>query len=332
VIRIDEGRVFREIERARPRRVVFTAPDGILRGVRELALRVERELGVEAIVLGEANWGSCDTVEYLANLLGADIAFNIGHTGSLDRLGRKTVFVDAFDDVSFEGVLEAALPTLRRYGVIGLATTSQHLPALQPSKEFLESRGLVVLIGRGRGLLRDGQVFGCEFYPVYDIRDRVGAFALLGQSMFHAVGVALSTGKPTYMLDPYLNQVIDVGEEAQRVYRRAVLDIFRARDARTFGLIIGLREGQLDLLSARQLRDRLRKHGREVLLIALRDITEERLAAFRDIEAFIQTACPRLSTDDHFSKPVLSVPQAEALIGLWEGRDPGEFLLRAHWL
>jgi hypothetical protein len=29
---------------------------------------------------------------------------------------------------------------------------------------------------------------------------------------------------------------------------------------------------------------------------------------------------------------VLSVPQAEALIGLWEGKDPGEFLLRAHWL
>ena len=40
----------------------------------------------------------------------------------------------------------------------------------------------------------------------------------LGQSDFHAAGLALATGLPTYVLDPYFNEVREVTEISQSRY------------------------------------------------------------------------------------------------------------------
>jgi 2-(3-amino-3-carboxypropyl)histidine synthase len=62
-------------------------------------------------------------------------------------------------------------------------------------------------------------------------------------------------------------------------------------------------------------------------------VTEERLAPLRDVDAFIQTACPRISIDGSvFSRPVLSTPQAEALFDLWGGKALPAFLERPSWV
>ena len=66
----------------------------------------------------------------------------------------------------------------------------------------------------------------------------------------------------------------------------------------------------------------------------MHDITPDRLAPFRDIEAFVQTAFTRISIDGFtFDRPVLSIPQAgAALVGLMEGRGMGEFIQRPKWI
>ena len=75
-----------------------------------------------------------------------------------------------------------------------------------------------------------------------------------------------------------------------------------------------------------------KERGKEVQMITLREVTEDRLALF-DADAFIQTACPRISIDgENFSRPVLSAIQAEALFGLWDCKDPQSFLERSSWL
>ncbi|HEV2225345.1 MAG TPA: diphthamide synthesis protein, partial [Nitrososphaerales archaeon] len=158
-------------------------------------------------------------------------------------------------------------------------------------------------------------------------------FAFLGESEFHAVGLALATGKPTFMLDPYMNEVTDMKDAADERWKRSVLGVYKALDARTFGVITGLKEGQKMLGRSRWISKRLEMNGRKVIQLAIRDITAERLAPHREIDAFIQTACPRISIDGFtFDRPVLSIPQADALVALIEGREPGEFLQRAKWI
>ena len=48
---------------------------------------------------------------------------------------------------------------------VSLITDSQHLHQVEPVKKQLEYGGVFVKIGKGKGQLNDGQVFGCEFYP-----------------------------------------------------------------------------------------------------------------------------------------------------------------------
>ncbi|MEM4311560.1 MAG: diphthamide biosynthesis enzyme Dph2 [Nitrososphaerales archaeon] len=328
---IDEDRVFEEINRRKAKRIVFNAPDGLLNKVQALAKKLEDIYNIDAIVIADPCYGSCDTVDDDALRLKADVVFHVGHKISLSNLGKRTIFIDAYDDISFKEVLEKALPLIKSKRV-GLCTISQHIHSLKEAKEFLEKNGIEVLIGEGKGQLLDGQIFGCEFYPVFGIKDEVDLFLFLGQSRFHALGVALSTNKTTLMLDPYLKEVEDVTSLANERIKRALFAVYKALDAESFGVIIGLKEGQINLLRAFQIRDKLKNLGKKVSLIALREVREDRLLLFKDIEVFIQTACPRISIDDYHEKLVLSAPQADALINLLEGKSVDEFLIRPHWL
>lgn len=332
-IKIDEKRVFEIIEEKRPRVVLVNAPGGLLRQTKELMERVKEKYGVTSILSGDSCFGICDTVDDDIEKLQADLAFHIGHNAAVTQVGGSTYLVDAVDDVEFGEVVETAAKVMAPYRRVGLATFSQHLHQLGPVKDRLESKGFQVVVGKGNNLMLEGQIFGCDFSTSYPIRDQVDAFAVLGESEFHAVGLALAMGKPTFMLDPYMNEVTDMQKAAEERRKRAILGVYKALDARVFGVITGLKEGQKMLGRSRWISQRLEMNGRKVIQLAMRDVTAERLAPHREIEAFIQTACPRISIDGFtFDRPVLSIPQADALVALIEGREPGEFLERPKWI
>jgi 2-(3-amino-3-carboxypropyl)histidine synthase len=332
-VRIDEARVFSIIEAKRPKVVLVNAPGGLLRQTKELMERVKEKYGVTSVLSGDSCFGICDTADGDVEALQADLALHIGHNAAVTEMGDYTYLVDAVDDVKFDDVVETAAQTLAQYKRVGLATFSQHLHQLEPVRERLEAKGFQVVIGKGNNLMLTGQVFGCDFSTSFPVREQVDAFVLLGESEFHAVGLALASGKPTFMLDPYMNEVTDMREAADERRKRAVLGVYKALDARVFGVITGLKEGQKMLGRSRWISKRLEMNGRKVVQLAMRDVTAERLAPHREIEAFVQTACPRISIDGFtFDRPVLSIPQADALVALIEGREPGEFLERSKWI
>jgi 2-(3-amino-3-carboxypropyl)histidine synthase len=332
-VRIDEARVFEVIEARRPSVVVVNAPGGLLRQTKALMERVRQKYGVTCILSGDSCYGICDTADEDVRKLKADLAFHVGHNAAVTEVGDFTYLVDAVDDVEFDEVVERAVGVLAPYRRLALVTFSQHLHRLATVRQKLEGHGFEVTIGEGNSLMLEGQIFGCDFSTARPLHSNVDAYVFLGESEFHAVGLALAVGKPTFMLDPYMNEVTDMREAAEERRRRAILAVYKALDARTFGVITGLKEGQKMLGRSRWISKRLEMNGRKVVQIALRDVTPERLAPHREIEAFVQTACPRISIDGFtFDRPVLSIPQADALVALMEGREPGEFLERAKWI
>jgi 2-(3-amino-3-carboxypropyl)histidine synthase len=199
-------------------------------------------------------------------------------------------------------------------------------------KTIFEDNGYSVIIGKGRGQLRDAQVFGCEFYPAYNVQKQVDAYIFLGQSMFHSASIAMSTEKPTFMLDPYFEEYSQVNEFAQGMQKRAILSIYKALDSEKIGIIIGLKEGQFAHVRALELKKEFDKLGKKVQMIALTEITDDRMQNFKGIDSFVQVACPRIATDNHFKKPMLSVPQAMALLKLLRKEPIDDFLKIQHWL
>lgn len=331
MIKIDEESIFKEIKERKAVSVALNAPDGLLPKVQETASKIMKRFGIPAYVLADTTWGSCDLNSNGAKVLAADVLFNIGHTISLDTIEKNVVMIDAFDDISFEKIAEKCVNVLKGK-TISLITDSQHLHQIEPVKKILETGGIKVKIGKGKGQLNDGQVFGCEFYPASETKDVVDANVFLGQSNFHAAGIALSTNKPTYVLDPYFNEIREITEFANKLQRKATLAIYKASEAKTFGIIVGLKEGQLSKLTALKFKRELEKEGKEVQLFALTNITNERLQNIKGIDAFIQVACPRISTDNQFDKPLLSTPQATALLKILRNESIDGYLQIPHWL
>jgi 2-(3-amino-3-carboxypropyl)histidine synthase len=332
-IRIDEEKIFRLIDERRPKGIVVNAPGGLIRQTRGIIEKIEARYGIPCFLIGDSCYGICDTVDDEVEKLDADLALHIGHNAVVQEIGEFTHLIDAVDDVKFGPVIDKSVPLLRGYRRLGLATFSQHLHELQPAKERYEAAGFEVRLGKENNLLFQSQTFGCDFSTIYPMSKEVDVLCYLGDSEFHAVGVALATGKPTYLLDPYLEEVRDMKEEVEIRKKRSILSIYKALDANVFGVITGLKEGQKMLPRTKWITKRLEMHGRKVVQLAMRDVTPDRLAPYRDIQAFVQTACPRISIDGFgFDRPVLSIPEADALVRLMEGREIGEFLERPKWI
>ena len=335
-IHIDKPAIARILDETRAKRIAFNAPEGLLAETRSLALELESEYGLQTIIISDPTYGSCDTVDIDAQRVGADVAFHIGHNVMVKKFGKITYSIDAFDDISFHEAVIDAEEKLKTKGFrsVGLVAFAQHYPEIQRVSEQLQEDGFRSMIGKGMGQLNDGQIFGCEFYPAFNIRDKVDAMCLLGQSMFHAIGLCLSTGRPTFMLDPYLNEAVDVQKTADERLKKAVLSVYKARDAQKMGVIIGLKEGQIMADQSIKIKSKLEQFGKQVQIIALREITADRINSMTEIEAFVQTGCPRISVDGYtFSKPVLSVPQTDALINLLSGKEiQMDLFQRANWL
>ena len=331
MIIIDEEKIFKIISERKPITVAINGPDGILPKIQETARRIMEKFDIPAFVLGDTTWGTCDLNSNGAKVLGAEILFNVGHTNKLDTFENDVIMIDAFDNISFDKVLPKCIEKFNGK-TISLITDSQHLHEVEHVKKFLEENNVSVKIGKGKGQLNDGQVFGCEFYPAVETKDNVDGNLFLGQSNFHAAGIALSTKKPTFVLDPYFNEIRDVTEFANKLEKKATLTVFKAADAQVFGIIIGLKEGQFAILTALKFKKELEILGKTVQLFALTDITNDRLKNFTGIDAFIQVACPRISTENQFDIPVLSTPQANALLKVLRNEEIDDYLEIPHWL
>ena len=334
MIVIDEKKIFDIISRKNPVTVALNAPDGMLPQVQETAVNITKKFNIPAFVLADTTWGTCDLNSNGAKVLGAEILFNIGHTNKLETFPGEqdnVIMIDAFDNISFDNVIPKAIKILNGK-TISLITDSQHLHQIDNIRDILENNGITVKIGKGKGQLNDGQVFGCEFYPAIETKEEVDANLFLGQSNFHAAGIAISTKVTTYVLDPYFNEIRDVTEFAKKLEKKATLKIFKATEAKVFGVIVGLKEGQFAKITALKFKKELEERGKQVQLLALTDITNDRLKNFTGIDAFIQVACPRISTDNEFDKPMLSTPQANALLKMLKNEKMDNYLEIPHWL
>ncbi|HLN89308.1 MAG TPA: diphthamide biosynthesis enzyme Dph2, partial [Candidatus Binatia bacterium] len=210
---------------------------------------------------------------------------------------------------------------------IGLATSVQHLQRLNQTREILKRAGKTVVIGDAGQMGYPGQVSGCNYSNVKSIADEVEAFLFVGGGMFHALGIALSTSKPTIIADPYDNRAYSIDAEAQKILKQRFATIQEAKGAKNFGVFVGLKPGQKHLDSALKIKELAEKNGKAAYLFAAREITPETLLEFPSIDAYVNTACPRVSLEDtgKFRKPVLTVNEFMVVCGevSWENMLKG---------
>jgi 2-(3-amino-3-carboxypropyl)histidine synthase len=136
------------------------------------------------------------------------------------------------------------------------------------------------------------------------------------------LGIALSTSKPTFVADPYDNRAFSVNDEAQKILKQRWACVQEATAAKTFGVFIGSKIGQKHFERASIVKAVAEKHGKTAFLLSVKEIVPETLLAFPSIDAYINTACPRISLEapQKFSKPVLTINEFMVTMGenSWE--------------
>ncbi len=162
-------------------------------------------------------------------------------------------------------------------------------------EQILTGAGKTVLIGNAGQLEYAGQVIGCNYSNPRIVADQVEAFLFVGGGIFHALGIALGTGKPVIIADPYDSRAYSITDEAQRLLKQRYASIMAAKDARTFGVLIGLKPDEKNLDYALKAKAIAEKNGRTAYLMAGRESPPTRSSSFH-IDAYVNTACPRISS------------------------------------
>jgi 2-(3-amino-3-carboxypropyl)histidine synthase len=304
----EEERIKQEINNLEAKRVLIQLPEGLKPEATWIAKIVEKA-GALAIISGDPCYGACDIAVSEAERLGADLIVHFGHSKLVKHEQVPTLYVEARATATIDNAVAKALPLLSKYSKIGLATSVQHLQVLNLARELLVRAGKTVIVGDAGRMPYAGQVIGCDYSNVKSITDEVEAYLFVGGGMFHALGIALSTSKPTVIADPYEERAFFVDEQAQKLLKQHWGCIEQARNAKVFGVLVGLKPGQKHFDKAVKVKEILQKQGKTAFLFAIREITPDALLEFPSIEAYVNTACPRISLDapGKFPKPVLTV-------------------------
>ena len=332
---LDEARIIDEIKRRGSKRVLLQMPEGLKPLGFKLARFLESE-GVEVFVSGDPCYVACDLALDPKAHVEADLLILLGHSEIPGEFPEENVlFVEARSDAPISDLIEEASRILVAEHTIGLAANVQHIHQLDAAKRILEKNGKEVLIGRASGWLKyPGQVLGCDYGSVRAIADKVDAIVVLSGGDFHALGIPLATGRRTIVVDPFQRTTKDMTEVCKKLLRKRWVNIEKFKTTKRVGILVGMKSSQMNIALARRLKQLLEENGQPAVLICATEVIPETLESFLDLEAFVEVACPRISTDDQerYRKPILNPEELMIALGKksWEDYTKGMTLETWH--
>ncbi len=270
-----------------------------------------RELLPEATVLisGQPCYGACDLDTELMRR--TDVFVHFGHSPMKESKG--IVYVPLFSNVDVAPIVEQALdeelPAPSADPDVGLVTTAQHMNKFEEMRSLLEEDGYEVHTRRGDDrLTHEGQVLGCNYASADIDAEHV---LYVGGGKFHPLGLAMEhPDKKVVIADP-VNNVVTVADADQFIKQRYAT-VHKAMDARQWGVIYCTKIGQGRFERAQE----IVADNDDAYLITMDEVTPDRLRNF-GLDAYVNTGCPRVTTDDgpQFDTPLLTPGEYEIAVG-----------------
>ncbi len=303
-------RIVDAIEERDASKVGLQFPEGLKRRGPKVAddLRELVDDDVTFMISGQPCYGACDLDTYMMKR--TDVFAHFGHSPMKNT--DKVIYVPLFSNVDVLPIIEESVGTLEdpeETPEIGLVTTAQHMNRFEDMCEFLEERGYDVQTRRGdERLTHEGQVLGCNYASADVPADQV---LYVGGGKFHPLGLAMEhPDKHVVIADP-VNNVVTVAD-TEKFMKQRYGAVHRAMDAEKWGVIFCTKIGQGRWEKAEQILE----DNDDAYLITMDEVTPDRLRNF-DMDAFVNTGCPRVTTDDgpQFHKPMLTPGEYEIAVG-----------------
>lgn len=226
----------------------------------------------------------------------------------------KFLFVEAFYNKEVK-LNEEALALLSKYKKIGLFASVQ-FAKLEIVKKQLAEKGIEVLTTRAKRTSTDNQVLGCDCAPDSfedgEIFSKVDAVLYVGDGMFHPKALLLAQQdaerkKEVIVFDPISDSAKVLSySEIEKQKRKYQSNLMSYLSAKRIGVLVSTKTGQQYLRLAQQLK---RESKKEVYIFVGDSLDMLDLENYNFIEAWVNTACPRIGMDDivNITKPLVNI-------------------------
>jgi 2-(3-amino-3-carboxypropyl)histidine synthase len=299
-------RIVEEVEDRDAEKVGLQFPEGLKRRGPAVAddLRELLPEDVRVVISGQPCYGACDLDTYLMRR--TDVFVHFGHSPMKES--DKIIYVPLFSNVEVEPIMEEAVDELPEDDV-GLVTTAQHMNRFEEMREWLEARGYTVHTRRGdERLTNEGQVLGCNYASADIDADQV---LYVGGGKFHPLGLAMEHPDKTVVIADPVNNAVTVAD-TEKFLKQRYGAVHRAMDAEEWGVVFCTKIGQ----GRWEVANDIVENNENAYLLTMDEVTPDRLTQF-GFDAYVNTGCPRITTDDgpQFKKPMLTPGEYEIAIG-----------------
>ncbi len=178
---------------------------------------------------------------------------------------------------------------------IGLVTTIQFIDFVESMKKEIEKTGKEVLVSKGKQKYK-GQVLGCESSAALTLD--VDAYFYVGTGKFHPINIAMQTQKEVFTFNPLSRQFGKVDKkEITKIQNRKNGAMMKFLTSDSIGILVTTKPGQCDFEGAMKLKKQLEKKEKKVYVFIDNTIDFNSLENFPFIQAWVNTACPRIVED-----------------------------------
>ncbi len=286
-------------------------PEGLKRRGPAVAddLRAELPDDVNVLISGQPCYGACDLDTELMRR--TDVFVHFGHSPMKES--EKIIYVPLFSNVAVEPIIERAIDEELTAPAddpdVGLVTTAQHMNTFEEMRRLLEDEGYTVHTRRGDDrLTHEGQVLGCNYASADVTADQI---LYVGGGKFHPLGLAMEHPDKTVVIADPVNNALSIAD-TEKFMKQRYGAVHRAMDAERWGVIFCTKIGQGRWDVAQE----IVAENDDAYLITMDEVTPDRLTNF-GMDAYVNTGCPRITTDDgpQFKQPMLTPGEYRIAIG-----------------
>ncbi len=114
----------------------------------------------------------------------------------------------------------------------------------------------------------------------------------VGGGKFHPLGLAMEHPDKNVVIADPVNNVVTIAD-TRKFMKQRYASVHKAMDAEKWGVIFCTKIGQ----GRMEIAEKILEDNENAYLITMDEVTPDRLRNF-DMDAFVNTGCPRITTDD----------------------------------
>ncbi len=317
IYELEIPRISKVIQEGSHYRILIQVPEGMLDYPLKQIIKEINDFSkeLEIFVSGDPSYGVCDVATNLAKILDCTLLIHFGHTSfrfekkiqiSLKNLGIQLLLIPAFVNINISPFLPKLLDKLveLNWKQVILVSTAQHLNILASVESFLVSNGIEV-----RNQI-ERQILGCHVLNARrNKQESVDGVISLHAGTFHTNGMILILDTPIIQLDPYNGDIQYYSSEIRRqTIQKRYIEIHKSKNAKTWGIISSSKLGQFSKSKIKNIKEIMAGNNLDSITVATEKIDFSALSNITWVDAWVNTACPRLAFDDQFrvEKPIIS--------------------------